>query len=81
MADRAIGRAFGTLCRLLSVVVCDVLYCGKMAQRSVVDGTNRHSSSKPCAYCRIVQSSVSSVCLSVCLSCDVLYCGEMVRLS
>jgi len=27
LADRTIGRAFGTLCRLS--VVCDVLYCGE----------------------------------------------------
>jgi len=28
LADRTIGRAFGTVCRLSSVV-CDVLYSGK----------------------------------------------------
>ena len=27
LADRTIGRAFGTMCRLS--VVCDVLYCGE----------------------------------------------------
>jgi len=33
LADRTIDRAFGTLCRL-SVVVCDVLYCGKTVRPS-----------------------------------------------
>jgi len=30
-ADRTIGRAFGTLCRLS---VCDVLYCGETVRPS-----------------------------------------------
>jgi len=36
LADRTIGRAFGTLCRLSVVClsVCDVLYCGKMVRLS-----------------------------------------------
>ena len=39
LADHTIGRAFGTMCRLssvcrLSVVVCDVLYCGKTVRPS-----------------------------------------------
>jgi len=33
LADRTIGRAFGTLYRL-SVVVCDVSYCGKTVRPS-----------------------------------------------
>jgi len=48
LADRTIGRAFGTLCRLsvvvcLSSVICDVLYCGKMVHPSekVSEGVNR----------------------------------------
>jgi len=59
------------------------LIFARTAQWSVLDGTDGLSSSKPCAHFRTVQSSVSSVSLSVCLYvvCDVLYCGEMVRLS
>jgi len=41
------------------------------AQQSVQDGTNWLSSSKRCAYCRIVRSSVSSVCLSSVTFCIV----------
>jgi len=114
LADRTIGRAFGTLCRLsvcrLSSVclsVCNVLYCGetvrpseklsegvnrkpgskssflgsppyfyfrfrryghqdgrfclifaRIAQQSLLDGRNWLSSSKPCAYYRIVWSEL-----------------------
>jgi len=45
----------------------------RTAQWSVLDGTNGLSSSEPCAYCRIVQSSacVSSVCLSSVTFCIV----------
>jgi len=34
LADRTIGRAFGTLCRLSVCLssVCDVLYCGEMVR-------------------------------------------------
>jgi len=50
LADRTIGRAFGTMCRLsvcLSVV-CDVLYCGKTVRPSekVYEGVNRKLGSK-----------------------------------
>jgi len=100
LADRSIGRAFGTLCRLsvcrLWRFVCckklseganrkpgskswffgspplvyfrfrlyghrDGRFClifARTAQRSVIDGTNGHSSSKPCAYCQIVRSEL-----------------------
>jgi len=34
LADRTIGRAFGTMCRLSSVVVCDVLHCGETVRPS-----------------------------------------------
>ena len=51
LADRTIGRAFGTLfrlsvCRCLSV--CDVLYCGKTVRPSqkVSEGVNRKPWSK-----------------------------------
>jgi len=108
LANRTIGRAFGTLC-LLSVVCLSVTFCivakwyvlaknclkerignqgqkssflgsppyfyfrfrlyghrdGRFclifvctAQRLVLDGTNKLSSRKPCAYCRIVQSEL-----------------------
>ena len=45
-ADRTIGRAFGTVCRLS--VVCDVLYCGKTVRPSkkVSEGVNRKPGSK-----------------------------------
>jgi len=42
---------------------CLIFAC--TAKQSVLDGRNGLSSSKPCAYFRIVRSSVSSVCLSV----------------
>jgi len=50
LADRTIGQAFGTLCRLsvcLSVV-CDVLYCGKTVRPSekLSQGVNRKPGSK-----------------------------------
>jgi len=32
LADRTVGRAFGTVCSLS--VVCDVLYCGKTVRLS-----------------------------------------------
>ena len=38
------------------VVFC--LIFARTAQQSVLDGTNGLSSSKPCAYCRIVQSEL-----------------------
>ena len=55
LADRTIGRALGTMCRLsvvcLSVclsVVCDILYCGKTVRPSekVFEGVNRKPGSK-----------------------------------
>jgi len=54
LADRTIGRAYGTVCRLsvcLSVclsVVCNVLYCGKTVRPSqkVSEGANRKPGSK-----------------------------------
>ena len=56
MADRTIGRAYGTVCRLSSVVclsiclsvVCDVLYCGKTVRPSqkVSEGVNSKPGSK-----------------------------------
>jgi len=56
LADRTIGRAYGTVCRLSSVVclpvclsvVCDVLYCGKTVRPSqkVSEGVNRKPGSK-----------------------------------
>ena len=51
LADRTIGRAYGTVCRLSSVclpVICDVLYCGKTVRRSqkVSEGMNRKPGSK-----------------------------------
>jgi len=50
LADRTIGRAYGTVCRLsvcLSVV-CDVLYCGKTVRPSqkVSEGANRKPGSE-----------------------------------
>jgi len=51
LADRTIGRAFGTLCRL-SVCrlssLCNVLYCGKTAHPSekLSKGVNRKPGSK-----------------------------------
>jgi len=41
LADRTIGRAFGTVCRLSSV--CNVLYCGETVRPSekVSEGVNR----------------------------------------
>ena len=47
LADRTIGRAYGTACRLSSVV-CDVLYCGKTVRPSqkVSEGVNRKPGSK-----------------------------------
>jgi len=46
LADRTIGRAFGTLCRLSSV--CNVLYCGKTVRPSekLPEGVNRKPGSK-----------------------------------
>jgi len=52
LANRTIGRAFGTVSRLsvvcLSVVVCDVLYCGETVHPSekVSEGVNRKPGSK-----------------------------------
>ena len=55
LADRTIGRAYGTVCRLsvcLSSVclssVCDVLYCGKTVRPSqkVSEGVSRKPGSK-----------------------------------
>jgi len=51
LADRTIGRAIGTACRLsvcLSSVVCDVLYCGKTVcpSQKVSEGVNRKPGSK-----------------------------------
>ena len=48
LADRTIGRAYGTACRLSSVV-CDVLYCGKTVRPSKKvnnEGVNRKPGSK-----------------------------------
>ena len=50
LADRTIGRAYGTVCRL-SVrrsIVCNVLYCGKTVRPSqkVSEGVNRKPGSK-----------------------------------
>ena len=47
IADRTIGRAYGTVCRLSSVV-SDVLYCGKTVHPSqkVSEGVNRKPGSK-----------------------------------
>ena len=42
-------------------------------KQSVLDGRNGLSSSKPCAYFRIVRSSVSSVCLSILLGLSLLW--------
>ena len=46
LADRTIGRAFGTVCRLSSV--CNVLYCGETVRPSekVSEGVNRKPGSK-----------------------------------
>ena len=43
LADRTIGRAFGTLCRRLSSSVCNVLYCGETVRPSekLSEGVNR----------------------------------------
>ena len=52
LADRTIGRAFGTMCHLSSVdclsSVCDVLYCGKTVRPSdkLSEGVNRKPGSK-----------------------------------
>ena len=47
LANHTIGRAYGTVCRLSSVV-CDVLYCGKTVRHSqkVSEGVNRKPGSK-----------------------------------
>jgi len=47
LANRTISRAFGTLCRLSSVV-CNVLYCGKTVHPSkkLSEGVNRKPGSK-----------------------------------
>ena len=46
LADRTIGRAFGTVCRLSSV--CNVLYCGKTVRPSekLSEEENRKPGSK-----------------------------------
>ena len=51
LADRTIGRAFGTLCRL-SVVVCNVLYCSETVRPSekVSEGVNRKPGSKSSSF-------------------------------
>jgi len=50
LADRTIGRAFGTVCRLsvCRLSVCDVLYCNKTVRPSqkVSEGVNRKPGSK-----------------------------------
>ena len=48
LADRTIGRAYGTVCRLSSSVVCDVLYCGKTVRPSqkVSEEVNRKPGQK-----------------------------------
>jgi len=51
LADRTIGCAFGTRCRLSVVclsVVCDVLYCGEMVRPSekLSEGVNRKPGSR-----------------------------------
>jgi len=50
LADRTIGRAYGTVCRLSVVClsVCNVLYCGKTVRPSqkVSEGVNRKPGSK-----------------------------------
>jgi len=51
LADRTIGRAYGTVCRLSSVClssVCDVLYRGKTVRPSekVSEGVNRKPGQK-----------------------------------
>jgi len=39
-----------------TAIFCLIL--ARTAQRSVLDGTNELSSSKPCAYCQIVRSEL-----------------------
>jgi len=51
LADRTIGRAFGTLCRLTVCrlsVVCNVLYCGETVRpgEQLSEGVNRKPRSK-----------------------------------
>ena len=50
LADRTIGRAYGTLCRLsvCRLSVCNVLYCGETVRPSekVSEGVNRKPGSK-----------------------------------
>jgi len=49
LADRTIGRAYGTVCRLsVCPFVCNVFYCGKMVRPSkkVSEGVNRKPGSK-----------------------------------
>ena len=49
LADRTIGRAYGTVCRLsVCLSVCDILYCGKTVRPSqkVSEGVNRKLGSK-----------------------------------
>ena len=49
LADRTIGRAFGTVCRLsVCLPVCDVLYCGETVRPSqkLSEGANRKTGSK-----------------------------------
>jgi len=48
------------------------LIFARIAQQSVLDRTNGLSSSKPCAYFRIVQSGSSFVCLSSVTFCIVV---------
>jgi len=49
LADRTIGRAFRTMCRLsVCMSVCSVLYCGETVRPSekVSEGVNRKPGSK-----------------------------------
>jgi len=51
------------------------LIFARIAQQSVLDATNGHSSSKPCAYCRIVWLELKPDSgLFVCITCLRLKC-------
>ena len=79
MADRTIGRAFGTLCRL---TVCDVLYCGEMVRPSekVSEEVNRKPGQKVDFWGRhhISTSGFATTATETAIFC-LMFCGKMVR--
>ena len=69
------------ICRRLSVVVCDVLHCGKTVRPSqkVSEGVNRKPGSKSSFFGRrhICTSGFGSTATETAVSC-LMYCGETV---